>query len=157
MFPPWLRSAYKEMELGVKEIPGDIHEQRILDYWKYVDNYSADTDEIAWCSAGMNYLFEINGIRGSRWSHARSWLKWGEVLSEPRIGCVVILYRGDPKGWTGHVTLFTRWLGKKTIECIGGNQNDQWDLSPFSTTRVLGWRWPEGVDGEHFQYNRDIH
>jgi uncharacterized protein (TIGR02594 family) len=146
MLPPWLRTAYKEMELGIKEIPGPKHSPRILSYWDYVDGYSAREDEVPWCSAGMNYVFGVNGIEGSRRANARSWLDWGQVLDDPIQGCVVIFYRGDPKGWTGHVALFTSWMSKKTIRCIGGNQKDRWTDEPFALGRVLGWRWPKEVD-----------
>lgn len=156
MLPPWLQIAYQEMESGVKEIPGDKHHTKILEYHK-LTTYAAKSDEVSWCSSGLNYCFVQSGMEGTGLANARSWLGWGTPLSRPRYGCVVIYWAGDIKGWRGHVNLYLKHVNVNTIECIGGNQSDKWTIDSFPVNKVLGYRWPKEVDLDIYQCDHRLH
>ncbi len=78
---------------------------------------------------------------------AKSWLEWGVPISAPKLGCVVVLERKDPKmeecepGWRGHVGFF---LSKNAneISLLGGNQLDQVRVHAYPLSSVLAYRWP---------------
>lgn len=136
---PWASVARAEMATGVREVPGEKHQTRILEYHG-TTTLKATSDEIAWCSAFANWCMLATGIVGTRLANARSWLKWGRVLTQPLPGCVAVLTRGsDP--WSGHVGFYVRTSGTR-IYLLGGNQGNAISEAPFAKSRVLGYRWP---------------
>ena len=138
MKPEWLTTA--EGEIGTHEVCGPADNKRIVEYAACTTLHAQD-DETPWCSAFVNWCFEMVGIKGTRSAAARSWLDWGEVLDDPQEGCVVILKRGAPP--SGHVTLFVRERDAASITCLGGNQSDQVKYSHYLKSDVLGYRWPK--------------
>ncbi len=70
---------------------------------------------------------------------ARSYLSWGEALSEPRPGAIAVLSRGfDPR--LGHVGFLVGATSNDVI-LLGGNQGDAVRVQPFPRSRLLGLRW----------------
>lgn len=119
--PVWYELAIRE--LGQKEIPGAAHNARILEYHK-ATTLKATTDEVAWCSSFMNWLFMKCKIKGTNSAAARSWLSWGKsVLKDPQIGDVCIFWREDPKSQKGHVCLYAGETETHYL-VLGGNQSD---------------------------------
>ena len=138
--PEWMAVARKEM--GTKEYAGDADNPDVVKYLKSVDTLSVSAqrnDETPWCSAFVNWCMEEAGIKGTENAAARSWLQWGSELAEPEIGCVVVLWRGSPAGWQGHVGFFVKET-LTTVSLLGGNQGDQVNISKYSKDRVLEYR-----------------
>ena len=136
---PWhvaLRS-----QLGVHEVRGSGHHPVILEMIKTTSwwSWGRRADEVPWCSAALCWAFERAEIPHTRSMAARSWLKWGYPLSEPRLGCVVVLSRGA-KG--GHGGLFEGYARGTDHELLGGNQGDEVSIAGYPERRVLGYRWP---------------
>jgi len=73
---------------------------------------------------------------------ARSWLNVGKPVSLDQAAAafdVVVLWRGDPEGASGHVGLYAgRSNGK--IKILGGNQNNAVTISSYPENRLLGIR-----------------
>jgi uncharacterized protein (TIGR02594 family) len=146
--PPWLAHAYDE--LGVHEIAGSIHEERILAYHD-VTTLKATEDEIAWCSSFACWVMEQASIEHTRSARARSWLTWGKPLDQPRYGCVVVLARGvepqpgpDVIAAPGHVGFWVGWAAGSQILVLGGNQGNAVSVGAYPARRCLGLRWPLG-------------
>lgn len=100
-----------------------------------------DTTGVAWCAAAVAYgLARVNEPPAKTLS-ARDWLRWGEAIKQPRVGCVVVLWRGSPRGWQGHVGYFVR-EDATHVYLLGGNQSDSVSVAKFAKSRVLGYRWP---------------
>ena len=128
-------------EKGIKERPGDDDNPRILEYLSTVNIPRNNChDEVPWCSAFVNWVFLRAGIAGTNSAVARSWLRWGLKLAEPRPGCVVILSRGT-HGWQGHVGFY---VGRRAgyVIVLGGNQNNEVSEKMYEADRVLGYVWP---------------
>jgi uncharacterized protein (TIGR02594 family) len=150
--PPWLHIA--RGELGVREIPGPRANPRIVEYLAETalrTHRMGATDETAWCSAFMCWVMERAGIRSPRSAAARDWLKWGTPIDTPRLGCVVVLDRKDPRNpRAAHVALYARRglpVGTE-LELLGGNQRPttgQVSVAPYEAKRLLGYRWPVGA------------
>jgi len=137
--PLWLEIASKE--IGVKEIKGKEHNPRIIEYHSQT-TLKATEDEVPYCSSFVNWCFYKSGIKGTRSAAARSWLNWGRELKTPRVGCVVILWRGSPDSASGHAAF---WVSEddKTVSLLGANQNDSVCIAKYDKKRVLGYRWPK--------------
>ena len=84
------------------------------------------------------------GIEGARSALARAWLNWGNPLTEPVHGSVVVLWRDRPDSPKGHVGLF---LTQNTthVHLWGGNQLDEVREHTYPKTMILGCRWPDNT------------
>lgn len=131
-------------ELGVHEIPGPEANARIVEYAKHT-TYKATSDEVPWCSSFVNYVVDTAGLAGTHSAAARSWLKWGVSLSNPILGCIVVLDRHDiDNPNAAHVTICDHPdISNGIIRCIGGNQRDAVKVSRYATGKVLGYRAPK--------------
>lgn len=130
--------ALAELVAGVREFPDPGENPRIGEYLKVVG--LEPDDETSWCSAFIAWCHEqaqvpILHITGA----ARSWLQWGHPVEIPRLGDVVVLWRGHRMSWQGHVGLYVGGGGGSVI-LVGGNQGNAVSVAPFSTERVLGYR-----------------
>jgi uncharacterized protein (TIGR02594 family) len=136
--PPWLRIA--RAELGQKEIAGPAANARIVQYFSATRLAPQAGDETPWCSAFACWVMEQAGIPSPARANARSWLSWGKALTRPRLGCVVVLQRGNDLS-QGHVAF---WVGaqKDRVLLLGGNQGNAVSVSAYPVFRVLGYRWP---------------
>lgn len=138
-FPPWLEIAMGE--LGVKERQGAASNPRILEYFATVKG-SPRSDDVAWCSAFVNFCMKSTGVPGTDRGLARSWLKWGTPLAAPRPGAVTVFWRESPNDWRGHVALFVRVEGPNIV-VLGGNQGNAVSEKKYAQSRLLGYRWPD--------------
>lgn len=129
-----------ETELGIAEIPGPSANERIAEYLGIVG--AGESDETPWCAAFANWCLTKAGIAGTGKANARSFLDIGTPvqLLEANPGDIVVFWRGDPKGWTGHVAFFWAFHDADTIEVLGGNQNDAVSIATYPIRRILGIR-----------------
>lgn len=142
--PRWLLVA--EEELGIKEVEGQKkHNPRILAYHA-TTNLGATDDETAWCSGFVNWAMLAAGHEGTGRANARSWMDWGQGLSEPAHGCITVLWRVSRGDWRGHVG-FLVGIEREQVYLLGGNQKNSVSIQPYPCKRVLGFRWP-GEDNE---------
>lgn len=139
-FPSHLINAFKY--IGLKEIPGQLSNPKIAEWLLEVGLPASD--EYAWCAAAMNGILEESGIHGTGSKLARSYLNWGEVITEPKLGCVTIIERGS-EVWMGHVSFYLD-SHNGLVYCLGGNQMNRFGISMYLENKVLGWRWHKGFD-----------
>ncbi|WP_162917676.1 NlpC/P60 family protein [Dongia deserti] len=137
----WFSKAREE--LGVTEIPGDMDNPRIIEYHS-ATSLKAPDDETPWCSAFVNWCFQQVGIKGTNLANARSWQTWGQELAEPRLGCVVVLWRENRNSPKGHVAFYVGPddANPQKIRLLGGNQGDRVSIAGYDKSRVLSYRWP---------------
>ena len=138
--PEWMSTA--RGELGVKEIRGGRDNPRILEYHA-TTGLSADDDETPWCASFIGWCLEQHGIAGTGSARARSYETYGAPLMLPRVGCIVVMWRGRPSGRSGHVTFYDGPAGPDHMAGLGGNQKNRVGVDRYSSTdRVIGYRWP---------------
>jgi len=130
--------AYTEFERGVKEVYGEKHNPRILEYHGSVGIKNA-SDELAWCSSFVNWCVEKAGHKGTNSAMARSWINWGKEVGVPKRGDVCIIWRSSPESWKGHVFFFDGYDGDY-VKALGGNQLNKVSTTKYPKSRVLGFR-----------------
>lgn len=137
--PPWLLKAMGEM--GQKEISGEMHNPRILEYIRSVSpNNSSAGDELPWQSYFVNWVFIKSGLEGSNSGVARSWMNWGVPLDHPRPGAVAVFSRGEnPR--LGQVGFYLGDAGDYVLY-IGGNVGNAVNIDSAPKSKVVGYRWP---------------
>lgn len=94
----------------------------------------------AWCAAFVNASLQQIGIQGTGSNMARSFMDWGQPVTQPQEGDVAVFSRGDPSGPYGHVGFFKGYDDQGNILVLGGNQGDAVSISPYSPDRLLGFR-----------------
>lgn len=128
-------------ELGVEEIPGEVHNPVVLKYAEDTKIQGITSDEIPWCSTFVNWVAWRAGLRYSGKPNARSWLNTGIKVTRPEPGDVVVFWRESPESWKGHVGFF---LGispdRKRVYCLGGNQGNRVSVSAYRINTVLSYQ-----------------
>lgn len=137
--PAWMAEARKL--IGLKEIPGAKHEPRIVQFFAEAGHGYVKDDETSWCAAFANAMLKRVGITGTGSLAARSFLNWGEKLDRPRVGCIVVFWRGSPSSWQGHVGFYAG-ENQTHIRVLGGNQSNAVNISSYPKSQLLGYRWP---------------
>lgn len=146
---PWLEAAYGL--IGTREKPGEGSNEAIMGWAEDLEITSYNDDDIPWCG-----LFVAHCI-GSQMPDevlptsplgARKWAKFGHEVS-PRLGAVMVFWRGDPSGWKGHVGFY--WAeDDDAYHILGGNQSNLVSVTRISKKRLIPARWPDtglSVDG----------
>ena len=136
--PDWLIEA--EKNIGVTEIKGGKHNGRIVGWLQKLRAWWAE-DETPWCGTFVAHCMTVaKHPIPKAWYRAKAWLEWGDPVSVPVIGAVVIF---DRQGG-GHVGFVVGKDSRGNLMVLGGNQGDMVKVSPFAISRVAGLRLPRG-------------
>ncbi|WP_088125057.1 C40 family peptidase [Roseivirga misakiensis] len=128
-------------ELGVSEIQGPEHEERILTYAHESGFESINDDETPWCSIFINYCCVKLNLEHTGKANARSWMHVGKKTKNPKPGDIVVFWRESIQSWKGHVAIFTGFSADGTqVFCLGGNQGNRVSIAAYSADKVLGFR-----------------
>ena len=122
-------------ELGQQEIFGAEDNERIVGYFTAV-SYRATDDETPWCAAFANWVLMTAGIARTESAAALSFAKWGMKTTKPKYGDIVVFDHGHGRG---HVGFFMGTDGKN-VSVLGGNQNNQVNITKFAASRVAHYR-----------------
>jgi uncharacterized protein (TIGR02594 family) len=127
---------------GTKEIKGSKDNPVVVAFFAKSGHPEIKDDETAWCAAYVNaVLYEDNRV-GTKSLLAKSFLKLpdsDEVTGVPEYGDIVVLHRGSPSSWQGHVGFFIKW-DDDYVYLLGGNQSDGVNISRYSRDRIAGIR-----------------
>lgn len=134
---PWLAIAQKY--LGTREGTGESDNALVVKWLEAVGPFHHD--ETPWCSAFANAVMREAGIKGTGKANARSWLKWGQPLAAPKLGCVVVFSR-PPLPASGHVAFYVGDGPNHSLRVLGGNQGNRVCVATYPRERLLGYRWP---------------
>jgi len=99
-----------------------------------------DPAKKAWCAAFVNSAIAQAGGQGSGSNMARSLLNVGSPTQTPKVGDLVVLSRGDPKGPYGHVGFYKGTDAQGNPIVLGGNQGNAVSEASYPKERVLGYR-----------------
>jgi uncharacterized protein (TIGR02594 family) len=128
-------------EIGIKEVAGEQHEKRILDYAKEAGFKNIKDDETPWCSIFVNWCCKEAGLQRTNRLNARSWLTVGLPVEDPAPGDIVVFWRESPNSWKGHVGVFFGFSKNRSrVFCLGGNQKNTVSVQGYDATTVLGFR-----------------
>lgn len=126
--------------VGVHETAGEKATADIVGFFARAGHPEVTSDETAWCAAFAGACLADAGLPNTGSLAARSYLKYGTELSEPKVGAIAVFKRtSDPN--QGHVAFVTGW-GEGKIRCLGGNQRDSVCEEAFGTANLLSLRWP---------------
>ena len=143
---PWMAMA--EQEKGVSEVPGSGNNPRVLEYLQSTTNLNQSAtsrDETPWCSAFVNWCLALAGYERTQNALARSWLTWGQAITTPRRGCIVVFQREKK---FGHVGFYLEETDSH-IKVLGGNQQNLetkiFEVSEkyYPKSELLGYRIPK--------------
>lgn len=142
---PYLKAL---SHFGEREIAGSGNNPRIIKFFEEV-GFPNLTDSTSWCAAFVGYCLKESGFDFKNSLSARSYLDYGEKVTIPRMGDIVIYWRGSHDGdlipgtnvAKGHVGFYVNdaWGWVRTL---GGNQGDEVNIKSFRQSKVLGYRRP---------------
>jgi uncharacterized protein (TIGR02594 family) len=141
----WLEIAWAE--IGVQETSGADATPAIVGYFRDSGRPEITSDETAWCAAFVGACLERAGIAQTIAPHeallARSFLKVGTPIDQPRMGAIAVFSRGS-NPIHGHVGFVVGWT-ETDIVLLGGNQANRVSTQHYPRSRLLGLRWPGGL------------
>ncbi len=131
--------------LGLEEGPGSKNNPWILRWANYLGGWIAsfyNKDSIAWCGLFIGYItVRSKKPRNAKMLAARSWANWGTMREgPPKLGDVLVFWRGRPDGWQGHVGLYVA-EDDEAYHVLGGNQGDKVSIIRISKNRLIGARY----------------
>lgn len=137
---PWYDEA--ERLQGTAEVAGSGSNPIILDWADDLDLHYKD-DDIPWCGLFVAHCIGAtlpDEVLPTNVLGARNWLHFGKQIG-PRLGAVLVFWRGTRQGWRGHVGFYS---GEDSINyyVLGGNQSNMVNIAKISKNRLLGARWP---------------
>lgn len=139
-------------ELGQAESLGRKTNPRIAAYHTVLGALppgTEDPDDVPWCSAFAAYCVaqtQYNKPPAYVTRLARSWTGYGRQVPALTLFSIVVLWRGDPTGWQGHVgfCVGSLTLGQEQhVLLLGGNQGGKGgcvSIAPYPMSHVLDWR-----------------
>jgi uncharacterized protein (TIGR02594 family) len=150
--PIWTVVAYGD--LGIHEIAGHKHNQRVLDIFRIAGHPEVKDDETAWCAAAMDAWLISAGLpaqldanrKGTLW--ALDYLKYGVKLTKPALGAIGVKKRYNSAGKLvgGHVFQIVGYDPKTgMVKALGANQSDSVCVMDIPLDKVAGIRWPANV------------
>ena len=126
-------------EIGVAEIPGLEVNPQILKYFHETGFEYIKDETISWCAAFVNWCCKKNSLELAGDLMARTRLKIGKRVLQPRIGDIVVLWRESKNSYKGHVGIFINQI-KDNIYVLGGNQDNMVNIKSYPLFRLLGVR-----------------
>ncbi|MDX2308458.1 MAG: TIGR02594 family protein [Hyphomicrobium sp.] len=142
--PRWMSEAWTLF--GAREVVGKRANPALLDLYRDAGHADITSDETAWCAAFVGACLGRAGVKPSGSLMARSYIRWGHPLAEPRTGAVAVLARSNDRR-LGHVG-FVVGIAPGKVILLGGNQGDAVSVAAFDRKRLLGLRWPTAVPTE---------
>ena len=105
-----------------------------------------------WCAGFVNKVLETSGqdsvesLGDPNYLMARSYLKYGDMVLESELqkGDILIFRRGG-EWWQGHVGFYVGTeivRGRKYYRVLGGNQDNEVNISLYPEYKLLGIRRP---------------
>jgi uncharacterized protein (TIGR02594 family) len=135
-----LDAAFKY--LGTKEVSGPGSNPLIIEWFEnWGAGWQKDDSKLAWCAIFINQVLKEAGLIFSGKLNAKSFLKEGEPTDNPKPGDIVIYWRSSPDSWKGHVGIYIR-EDERYIWTLGGNQNNEVNITKYAKSRLLGFRTP---------------
>ena len=136
-----MNKAYKfaQSKLGLKEIKGVKHNPEIIEMFAAVGHSWITDDETPWCAAFVGWCLKSVGIPHLNEVAARKYEKYGNETKTPEVGDIVVIWRGSPASWMGHVG-FLHSMDEKYIHILGGNQGNEVSVRRYERKRLLSFR-----------------
>ncbi|NLY14588.1 MAG: TIGR02594 family protein [Gammaproteobacteria bacterium] len=138
--------------IGMREVKGVKHNPAIVQMLDEMGKFSNEArawwrdDETPWCGLFVGYVMGKAGRFVVReWYRAKEWASpLLTKLDAPAYGCIAVLDRSGG----GHVGFVVGKDSRGNIMLIGGNQNDEVNISPFAPSRITDYYWPSRwIDG----------
>jgi uncharacterized protein (TIGR02594 family) len=147
--PEWLRIAKGEM--WQREVAGQPANPRIVEYHGTTSLSAAlaQSDETAWCSSFINWVFRQMGVVGTNNALAASWINWGTATTA-QAGAITVIYSAAAANSSttrsGNHCAFLVSETDTHYVLLGGNQGNAVQVKEFAkqTWELKAYRWPTG-------------
>jgi uncharacterized protein (TIGR02594 family) len=94
-----------------------------------------------WCARFLNFVLNKTGYSGTNSDAARSFASYGRRVSEPKVGAIAVLTRGNNRN-LGHVGIVTGIDANGNPIIISGNHGHRVGESAYPRARVIAYVMP---------------
>jgi len=139
---PWMEIA--ESHLGLHEV---MDHDQLKAFLKSDGRSSGDPATVPWCGDFVSTCLALalpDVEQPENPFGARNWSTWGEDATG-LYGAVISFWRGERRGWQGHVGFVTAIdVERGLVEVLGGNQGNEVKRAWLGKERILAMRAPPG-------------
>ncbi len=128
---------------GEKETQDGVTNKQILYYLENVTGLEMKSN-IPWCAAFIGSMLKDCGFKYLPALNARAYLKYGRAVKTPKLGDIVVFWRGNEQGWQGHIGFYISQK-RNVIYVLGGNQNNKVCIKAYQKKQLLAYRAPVKV------------
>lgn len=139
MFPSKSPLEFALKEYGTHGEYGDLSNPDVLKYFSEIGADWVKNDDVAWCSAFLNWCLMKAKLKFSSSLLARDFLKYGKETKGPVLGDIVVFWRIAKSSPYGHVGFYIS-ESFSTIFVLGGNEDNEVKIKAYPKTQVLGYR-----------------
>ena len=144
---PWLETA--RANIGVAELRGSANNPKIIEMYSKIGHEEVVDEDVAWCAAHVGACLADHGFKipdRSTNLMARSYLKYGTSIEDPKPGAIVVKARGKPP--FGHVGIVEEVHDDGSFTVIAGNSSNKVKREKWRANDPLpgGIRWPLRLD-----------
>lgn len=132
--------------VGAREVLGNKSNPLIVAMLQTCDT-GTDNDEVAWCSAFVNFICKQLRLPRSKSLAAKSWMDVGFPISvfDAKPDADIVIFNRTANPALGHVGFFAgidshQEEANKTIVILGGNQSNSVSLQHFPIDQIAGVR-----------------
>lgn len=141
---PWMKTAWEEVNRGVKEVAGSNSNSRIVeDYFKAAKFWGEDDSGAAnaWCASFTAFIMQQNGYQPPKNAYrAKAWMNFGRKAKIPTYGSICVKSRSGG----GHVGFSVgRDFSGKKLYLLGGNQSDAVNVREYDISVFEGFYLPK--------------
>lgn len=134
--PNWLDVAIGE--LSTEDVP--VSQPKIIEYARFTMprpfNRPAE-----WCAMFVNYCFVKVGMKGTRSPSPKSFLEWGDALTEPQPGCVAVVRQGID----ALVGFYIEDISDQSVKILVFDPNGRIKYNLYLKSDVSAYRWPKEI------------
>lgn len=130
--------SYSPVARAIRARPAFGWPALITEARKYVGTNPTRRTKL-WCATFMNFVLAKVGYAGTGSDAAKSFASYGKRISEPRVGAIAVLTRGN-KG--GHVGIVTGLDANGNPIILSGNHNRTVGEGTYSRSRVIAYVMP---------------
>lgn len=142
---PWIIEGEKLIGIHEATKEGSAAVDQLWRDWRMSGLVGTST-VTPWCSGYVGGTMTRAGLdtkstNGVSKDNSQYWLGFGEKLSKPAVGCIVVFNWKRGGGHVGYVVGETK---EGRLLVLGGNQGDMVKVSAFPRDEIVGYRWPTG-------------
>lgn len=134
--PPWMAEMHRKMGLH------EVRDNALLTAWLKIGRALGNPAKLPWCGDAVESCIAktlpTEPLPANPF-FAQAWASWGTDTVVPLVGSIGVIRWNASSGHVGIVA----GIEGNTVYLLGGNQSNAINVSGFSRSKFIAFRWPK--------------